>query len=210
MKKSLIIMMFAVLLSACATPGQQAKTEGTAMGTGLGAGLGAAIGAIVCGADCAAMGAAAGAIAGGIGGYMYANKIDKHHQQLIGKENDLNTQIQVARNINGEMQEINQNLQEKIVVFNQDISSLQAEANSHTDKTKELEDKKKQVNKEYDDVQLALASAKKELDSITAFRSSSTEGKQSKELDAEYQKLVESVKEMELLGAEFATIKQRI
>jgi len=39
MKKSLIIMMFAVLLSACATPGQQAKTEGTAMGTGLGAGL---------------------------------------------------------------------------------------------------------------------------------------------------------------------------
>jgi len=172
--------------------------------------LGAAIGAIVCGADCAAIGAAAGAIVGSVGGYMYADNINKHHQELTGKEDDLHTQLKVAKNINVEMQTINQNLQEKIVVFNQDISSLQAEASSHTDKTKELEDKKKQVNKEYDDVQLALASAKKELDSITAFRSSSTEGKQSKELDAEYQKLVESVKEMELLGAEFATIKQRI
>ena len=85
MKAISILIVCAVLVSACATPGQQTKTEGTAIGTGLGAALGAGIGYALGGAQGAAIGAGAGALFGGAGGYLYANNIDKYNQELIGK-----------------------------------------------------------------------------------------------------------------------------
>ncbi len=180
------------------------------MGVGVGAGLGAVIGAIVCGADCAALGAAAGAAAGAVGGYMYANNIDKHHQELTGKEDDLHTQLKVAKNINAEMQAINQNIQAKIAELDQDVSSLQAEDTRQASIKKELEAKKQQIDDEISNVQSALASAEKELESITAFRSSSAEGEHSKELDTEYIKLVESVEKMKEHSPALAPMSQRI
>ncbi|MDD5462501.1 MAG: YMGG-like glycine zipper-containing protein [Methylococcales bacterium] len=204
------MIVFAVLLSACANQSQQTKTEGTFTGAAIGAGIGSLIGLAAGEGKGAAIGAGAGALLGGMGGFVYANNIDKHHQELLGKEDDLDTQIQVARNINNDMQESNRQLQVKIAEFNRDINSLQAEAGSQTDKMEKLKAKKQEINEEHQNVQIALASAKKELNSIAAFRASSAEGKQSKVLDEEHVKLVERYKQLQEHSTALASMSQRI
>lgn len=208
-------MALIIFVSSCATTGEQAKLEGTGIGALLGAAGGAALGAIACGGnvDCIVMGAATGAVAGGIGGYMYADNLEKHHQALKGKEHDLDTQIKVANNINGEMQAINQKIQTKITELNQDISSLQAEAESHAGTKEKLAAKKKQINEERNNVERALESAKKERDSIASFHPSSAGNQQSNELKklvAEQTRLEENIKQMEWHSRELASMSQRL
>lgn len=98
MKKLLIVIVYMLLLSSCANQSQQAKTEGTAIGAGLGALAGAGIGFLAGGdAKSAAIGAGAGALLGGLGGYAYANDMDQYHQELQGKENNIDAQIEIAK-----------------------------------------------------------------------------------------------------------------
>lgn len=209
MKKLLIIIVYAGLLSACATQGQQAKTEGTMLGAGLGAAAGGLAGWAIGGSGTsAAIGAGVGAFLGGAGGYSYAHNIDKHHQELAGKENNLDAQIQFAKNVSSETQKYNQKLQTKIVEFNQDISSLETQAGGQENIKQKLKIKKQQISKEFEDAQIGLATTKKDLSNLETFRS--TRGKQSKELDAEIMKLETSYKQLQQNSNALASLSQRI
>ena len=208
-------MVLAIFLSSCATTGEQAKLEGTGIGAFLGAAAGAALGAVACGgsADCIVMGAMTGAMAGGVGGFMYADNIEKHHQALKGKEHDLDTQIKVANNVNGEMQAMNQQIQTKISELNQDINSLQAEAKNKASTKEKLAVKKQQINEELNNIERTLESAKKESESIASFRSSSTETQRPnelKKLQIEEKKLEENINQMKQYSLDLASINQRL
>lgn len=81
LKKSLLIVLIAVLLAGCAsmTDSQRRTAQGTAAGTGIGAAAGAIIGAI---AGDPALGAGIGAGVGALGGYVWSSHMEKQRQQM--------------------------------------------------------------------------------------------------------------------------------
>jgi outer membrane lipoprotein SlyB len=209
MKKLLIILVFAALLSACATQSQQAKTEGTVVGSTLGALVGGGLGYAFGGnATSAAIGAGVGALLGGLGGYAYADNINKSNQELVGKENDIDAQIQIAKNINGQLQANNQDVEKKIAQFNQDITSLETQAKDQVNQRKKLEATKQQMNEEYNKVQKSLVAAKKSLSELERLRN--TNSSQSKDLDAEIMKLKIAYNQLQQKSNALASKIQRI
>ena len=81
LKKSVLIVLIAVLLAGCAsmTDSQRRTAQGTAAGTGIGAAAGAIIGAI---AGDPALGAGIGAGVGALGGYVWSSHMEKQRQQM--------------------------------------------------------------------------------------------------------------------------------
>lgn len=208
MKKLLIIIVCAALLSACATQGQQAKTEGTAGGAALGALTGALIGGLTGNWEGAAIGAAAGAFAGGIGGYIYADNIVKSNQELQAKEVSVDDQIRIAKNINSQLQAGNQDVEKKLAQFNQDITSLETQTKDQASKQKKLAATKQQINEEQINVQKNLDAAKTSLSELEKKRT--TNSSQSADLDAQIMKLKTTYSEMQKNSTALASLSQRI
>ena len=209
MKKLLIIIVYAALLSACATQGQQAKTEGTAGGAALGALTGALIGGLAGGNwTSAAIGAGAGALAGGVGGYFYADNIVKSNQELQAKEVSVDDQIRIAKDINSQLQAGNQDVEKKIAQFNQDITSLKTQTKDQASKQKKLAATKQQINEEQINVQKNLDAAKTSLSELEKKRT--TNSSQSADLDAQIMKLQTTYSDMQKNSTALASLNQRI
>src|SRR5512144_669755 len=119
--KRLIAVALIVTMTGCATERQQAKTESTGTGTAIGAIVGAVIGSMAGGKRGAAIGAATGALIGGVAGYSYGDKIAQRHQELQGKENDLNARMNFARGVNQDTEEYNQKLRQEIASTWQEV-----------------------------------------------------------------------------------------
>jgi F0F1-type ATP synthase membrane subunit b/b' len=124
-----------LLAAGCATQQQTAALE-------CGAG-GAAAGYLLCKAlgrsdrDCAGF-AAAGGGAGGALCYGYAANLQKRRQQLAGRENDLDAQLQYVRALNDDGQRLNAQLRERIDAARKRAQELSAQAGRNRPPAAEL------------------------------------------------------------------------
>lgn len=208
MKKLLIPVFCAVLVSSCATQSQQTKTEGTALGCVGGAIVGGLIGWGLGGTTGAAIGAGTGGLAGCAVGYSYANDLDNQRKELTGKEDNLDAQIQFAKNVGASTQKYNQELKTKIEDYDRKVSELKSKAGSQESVRKELEAEKQKINEDMQQAQQGLAMARKDLNNSKAFRSTRTT--QSAELDAEIKKLENDLAQLQKNSNALASLSQRI
>lgn len=205
MKKLLIPVFCAVLVSSCATQSQQTKTEGTAWGCAGGALVGGLAGWAIGGSTGAAIGAGTGGLAGCAVGYSYANNLDNRRKELAGKENDLDAQIKYATDVGNDTQQYNQDLKTKIEEFNQKVSELKSKAGSQESARKELEN---EINAERQQAQQASAKLEQALNTSKALRS--TQSKQSTELDVKIKKLENNLAQLQQNTKALASMSQRI
>jgi len=209
MNKCFISIVCAFMICACATQSQQTTTEGTAIGCAGGAIVGGLLGWAISGdATGAAIGAGAGGLAGCTGGYLYADNLNKRHQELAGKEQDLDAQIQFAKGVSNDTQQQNRMLATKISEFDQKVSALKAKTGKQKTISKELAAEKKKINEELKNARNGLAIAERDLNNSKAFRS--TQSTPSPELDAEITRLENNLAELRKNSNALAALSQRI
>ena len=209
MKRFITIAVVVLFFSSCATQSEQAKTEGTLAGAGIGAVVGAGLGYLI-GRDAASagIGAAIGALAGGVGGYVYADRIAKRHEELAGKENDLDARVTFARGVNEDTQEYNARLQKEVNELEPKITELAAKKKNQEVTQRELEKQKQLLATRVNDANKQLALGQDELQDLKKFRSE--QKKSSKELDQEIKTLEQSLAQMKSSTSALASLNQRI
>jgi hypothetical protein len=208
--KRLFALVVALLfLTACATQGDQARTEGTLAGAGIGAAVGAGLGYLI-GRDAtaAAVGAAAGAAIGGTGGYVYANSIANRHAALAGQENDLDARIAFARGVNKDTQQYNERLQEEVAKLKPIIADLEARTQRQQVTQGELAKQKQALGTRIDDAGKQLRLAEDELLKLTKFRDGQKNA--SRALDEQIKALEANLAQMRTSTAALASLNQRI
>ena len=209
MKRLLALAVVVLFVTSCATQGDQARTEGTLIGTGLGAAIGAGLGYLI-GRDAtsAGIGAAIGAFTGGVGGYVYADRIAKRHEELAGKENDLDARVTFARGVNEDTQEYNARLKKEVNELEPKITELAAKKEKQEVTQRELEKEKQLLATRVNDANKQLALGQDELQGLKKFRSE--QKKSSKELDDQIKTLETSLAQMKSNTSALASLNQRI
>jgi hypothetical protein len=209
MKRLIALAVVVLFITSCATQSDQARTEGTLIGAGLGAAIGAGLGYAIGGSGTAAgIGAAVGALAGGAGGYVYADRIARRHEELAGKENDLDARITFARGVNEDTQEYNARLQKEVNELEPKITELAAKKKNQEVTQRELEKEKQALATRVKDANKQLALGQDELQGLKKFRSE--QKKTSKELDQEIKTLEQSLAQMKSSTSALASLNQRI
>jgi hypothetical protein len=209
MKRLVALAIVAVFVTSCATQGDQARTEGTLIGAGLGAAIGAGLGYAIGGSGTAAgIGAAIGALAGGAGGYVYADRIAKRHEELAGKENDLDARIAFARGVNEDTQEYNARLKKEVNELEPRIKDLAAKKKKQEITQRELDKEKQALETKVNDANKQLTVGQDQLRDLKKFRSE--QKKSSKELDEEIKGLEQSLALMKSNTSALASLNQRI
>ena len=209
MKRLLTLAVVVLFMASCATPAQQAKTEGAAGGAAVGAGLGALAGYLIGGnATGALIGAAAGGVLGGAVGYSYANRIVQRQKELAGRENDLDARIKFARGINQDTEEYNRKLEEEIKAEEQQISRLTSGVGDQQRINQQREALRKDLANKAEDANKQLSVAKAQLEDIKNFRSQQSQSSQ--DLDAEISKLQITVAQLESKTQTLAAMGQRM
>lgn len=210
--KRLILVAALVSVAGCATgqnPYGSVKTETCAAGGAIGAGVGAGLGYAV-GRD--AKGALIGALIGGLlgtgVGCTYGDRITQRHQELQGRESDLDAQIQFARGVNQDTQEYNRQLEAEIQKLDPQIDRLAARIRQGQITQQELLEKRQALAMGVDNARNQLKIAKTELGDLQKFQAQQTQ--RSAALDAEIKQLEGSVARLEQATGELASMSQRI
>ena len=209
MKRLIASAVVVLFVTSCATQSEQARTEGTLGGAAIGAAVGAGLGYLI-GRDAASagIGAAIGALAGGVGGYVYADRIAKRHEELSGKENDLDARVAFARGVNEDTQEYNARLKKDVSELEPKITELAAKKKKQEITQRELEKEKQALATRVKDANKQLAVGQDELQALKKFRSE--QKKSSKELDEEIKTLEQSLAQMKSSTNALASLNQRI
>ena len=209
MKNLLYPVVCALVLNGCATQNKSTMAEGTGIGCLLGAGIGAGIGALIGGGEGAAIGAGAGAAVGCIGGYVYADSVVERRENLQGKEDSLDAQIQFAQAANSDTQEYNQTLKSKIDEFNKNVTQLNISTENQTTIQSNLKKQKQQVEQELKDSTNALAATQEDLNNLKQFQAtqSSTD---TVELDNQIAELEYNLNELKQHNNALASMSERL
>jgi Glycine zipper len=209
MQRSVAVAVVILFLTGCATQGDQARTEGTLVGAGLGAAVGAGVGYLIGGSGTAAgIGAAIGAITGGAGGYVYADRVARRHDELAGKENDLDARIAFARGVNEDTVEYNGRLKKEVNDLEPKIADLAAKKEKQEITQRELEKQKQALATRVADANKQLAVGQEELQGLKKFRAE--QKKASTELDQEIKTLEQNLAQMKSNTSALASLNQRI
>ncbi len=209
MKRLLTSAVVLFFVTSCATPSQQAKTEGTVGGGLLGAALGAASGGLIGGdAKSALIGALVGGAVGAAAGYSYAAHIAKRQKELAGRENDLNARIKFARGVNEDTQEYNRHLEEDLNASTEKVDTLIVKRDNQQVTQRALDKEKQALAAKVKDYNEQIALAEKQLQEMNSFRAQQTQT--SGELDAEIVKLEETVAKLKNNTNALASLSQRI
>ncbi|HEY7553167.1 MAG TPA: glycine zipper domain-containing protein [Candidatus Binatia bacterium] len=209
MKRLIAVAVVVLFVTSCATQGDQARTEGTLIGAGIGAAIGAGLGYAIGGSGTAAgIGAAIGAAAGGAGGYVYADRIAKRHDELSGKETDLDARVAFARGVNEDTQEYNARLKKEVTELEPKITELAAKKEKQEITQRELQKEKQALATKVKDANKQLAVGQDELQALKKFRSE--QKTTSQELDEEIKTLEQSLAQMKSSTSALASLNQRI
>ena len=217
MKRLGALAAILLFVASCATQGDQARTEGTLAGAGIGAALGAGLGYLIGGSGTSAgIGAAVGALAGGVGGYAYADRVAKRHEELAGKENDLDARLVFARGINEDTLEYNRRLKKEVNALEPEINQLAEKKRTQEITAEELKEQKLALENRVEEANKQLALGQEQLQDLKKFRSGRTktakgpDQKKSKELDAEIETLEKRLAELKSNTSALASLNQRI
>jgi hypothetical protein len=138
--RALLLFWICVFLVSCAT------NEGRA---GLECGAGGAVGAVLAckmaggsNAKCAAIAAGIG-LASGVACSAYSKHLDARRQQLAGKENDLNAQIQYVQGLNADTRQLNAELNKRVTAAVRDTDKVVAEIENQTVNQSQLAQERK-------------------------------------------------------------------
>jgi hypothetical protein len=209
MKRLIALTVVGLFLTSCATQSDQARTEGTLAGAGIGAVVGAGVGYLIGGSGTAAgIGAAIGALSGGVGGYVYADRIAKRHEELAGKENDLDARVAFARGVNDDTLEYNARLKKEVNELEPKITELAAKKKNQEITQRELEKEKQALATRVKDANKQVVVGQDQLADLKKFRSE--QKKTSKELDEEIKTLEQSLAQMKSNTSALASLNQRI
>lgn len=206
--KKLIAVALMIAMTGCATESQQAKTESTVTGTAIGAIAGGIIGGLLGGKRGAVIGAATGGVIGGVAGYSYGDKIAQRHQELEGKENDLNARINFARGVNQDTEEYNQKLRQEIASTKQGVDALAAQIKRQQVTQQQLYTAREQLNAKVNNAQQQLTVAQTELHNLQVFKSKQPQ--QSAELNTEISRLQTNLAQLKSNTNTLAALSQRI
>lgn len=207
MKRLMTIALIIFLVTGCATEGDQAKTEGTAGGAAIGAAVGGILGRILGGdAKSTAIGAGIGAALGGAVGYSYADSIARRHQQLAGREDDLDAQIQFAMGVNQDTQEYNQRLEREITNLKPEMDNVVARIHRNDITQGQLEQERQKLDTKVTAADKQLTLAQRELNNLRSFQRTQT----SNELDQQIADLGAKVATLERNTQALASQRQRI
>jgi YMGG-like Gly-zipper len=204
----MILAAIMIFLAGCATPGQQARTEGTSMGALIGAGVGSGLGYAFGGSKGAAIGGGIGALFGGTVGYTYADRITKRHEELERAGNDLNARIQFAQGLNNDTQAYNQQLKAGLDAQDRNINGLNAQVEKHQVSQQQLRKEKQVLDRKVADANTQLAAAEKELQYLKSFSDQQTQS--SSEMDAEIARLEGQVAQLKRNTSALASLSQRL
>jgi uncharacterized protein YnzC (UPF0291/DUF896 family) len=209
MKRLIALTVVGLFLTSCATQSDQARTEGTLAGAGIGAVVGAGVGYLIGGSGTAAgIGAAIGALSGGVGGYVYADRIAKRHEELAGKENDLDARVAFARGVNEDTLEYNARLKKEVNELEPRINELAAKKKKQEITQRELEREKQALATKVKDASKQLTVGQDQLQDLKKFRSE--QKNTSKDLDEEIRTLEQSLAQMKSNTSALASLNQRI
>ena len=209
MKRLIALTVVGLFLTSCATQSDQARTEGTLAGAGIGAVVGAGVGYLIGGSGTAAgIGAAIGALSGGVGGYVYADRIAKRHEELAGKENDLDARVAFARGVNDDTLEYNARLKKEVNELEPKITELAAKKKNQEITQRELEKEKQALATRVKDANKQVVVGQDQLADLKKFRSE--QKKTSKELDEEIKTLEQSLAQMKSNTSALASLNLRI
>jgi hypothetical protein len=209
MKRLVMLAFVALFIASCATQSDQARTEGTLIGAGVGAAIGAGLGYAIGGSGkSAGIGAAIGALAGGAGGYVYADHIAKRHEELAGKENDLDARIAFARGVNEDTEDYNKRLKKEVDELEPRITEVAAKKKKQEITQSELKNEKQALATKIKDANTQLAVGQDQLRDLKKFRTEQKET--SKELDEEIATLEKSLAQMKSNTSALASLNQRI
>jgi hypothetical protein len=209
MKRIMALTLTLSLIAGCATQGDQAKGEGTLLGAGIGAAVGAGIGALAGGGKGAAIGAGAGALLGALGGYSYASSVEKRHQELAGKENDLDARIAYAKGINEDTQKYNEDLSREVTELQQHADKVAAQVRAQEISQRELEQERASLQKKAAAAEKGLQVANQQLDELKRYRSQHSDAQHSAELDRQIQELETQVADLRANTSALASLGQR-
>ncbi|MGH8545017.1 MAG: YMGG-like glycine zipper-containing protein [Gammaproteobacteria bacterium] len=208
MKRLITVILVAFLAAGCATPNQQAHTEGTAAGAGIGALIGAGLGAAFGGGRGAAIGAGVGALLGSIAGYSYADNIAKRRSDLAGKENDLDARIAFAHGVNEDTQKYNGQLASEINDSAAKVNTLAAQYKNQQITQQQLVAERQNMSKKVQEAENQLQLANEQLDDLKRFRSQQTGP--SDALDIEITRLEGQLAQLKTNTTTLASLSQRI
>ena len=169
-KGVLALVLVALLLTSCATQGDQARTEGTLIGAGAGAAVGAGLGYLIGGGRGAAIGAGVGAAVGGASGYVYADRVARRHEALRGRENDLDARITFAQGVNADTRQYNQRLRQEVADLEPKIANLEARMRAQQVTQRELADQRQALSARVNEAKRQLQVAEGELQDLRNFK----------------------------------------
>ena len=202
------LLVLVVLLTGCATQGDQARAEGTGIGAGVGAAVGAGLGYLMGGSQGALIGAGVGAVVGGTSGYVYADQVAKRHEMLKGKEHDVDARIAFAEAVNSDTRQYNQRLQKEVADLEPKIATLEARVKTQQVTQQELDRQKQDLARKIADANKQLSAGQQELEGLRNFRA--RQSSPSPKLDAQISALEANLKEMKVHTASLASQSARI
>jgi gas vesicle protein len=207
MKRQMATALVIFSVTGCATPGDRARTEGTAGGAAIGAAIGGILGRALGGdSKSTAIGAAIGATIGGAVGYSYADRIAKRHRELAGREDDLDAQIQFAKGVNQDTQEYNRILEREITNVKPQTDRLVAQIHRNDITQEQLKQERKNLDTMVSTADKQLKLAQNQLDRLRRFQNTQA----SPELDQQIANLEAKVETLERNTQALASQRQRI
>ena len=207
-KGVLALVLVALLLTSCATQGDQARTEGTLIGAGAGAAVGAGLGYLIGGGRGAAIGAGVGAAVGGASGYVYADRVARRHEALRGRENDLDARIQFAQGVNADTRQYNERLRREVADVERKVADLEARKRAQQVTQQELTDTRQALNTRVNDARRQLQIAEGELQDLRNFKA--RQGSASPALDREIAMLETTLNDVRAQTSDLASKSARI
>lgn len=146
MKVKVIATLLLLAIAGCSTVGGSRGSSGMA-GLECGA-IGAGLSALICvvaGGDvvaCSGAAAGGGLLAAGLC-YTYAERVQKHRQELAGKEDDLDARLKYVKGLNEDTRKANEDLSKRVaqVLKHTDkvVAQIERDAISERDLAKERE-----------------------------------------------------------------------
>jgi hypothetical protein len=203
--KWLLLFIVCLGLADCATPQQNAALE---------CGAGGALGALLLcelaggrGPACAAVTAGVGA-AGAAACYSYVNHVQKHRQELAGREQDLDARIHYLREVNQDTEQLNQQLAARVADATNSVNQAVAAVQRGQLSQDQLTQQRRALDNQVSSAQTQVAAVSQELRDARQFRAG--QSGTSADLDTQIQRLQDLLDQAQRNTTALAAQRQRI
>ena len=165
--KSWLIAMICVSLAACETQSQTASLQCGAGGALVGYALCKALGRPdgECARAAAVIGAGGAAVC-----YSYASNLERRRKELAGHENNINRRIQYVRGLNQDTEQLNKDLNGRVVALTRDTDTLVAQIRQQRVTQEQIAKARQARDSDVKQAELQVAKGREALTEIKTYR----------------------------------------